>query len=80
MIREILNIELFKNIVENTLNCWLSYSISQPIQFDITILMWFLIRYFGFYKILEIMMVMKRRGDDASILGIDQSMGIKMKT
>ncbi|HYC87411.1 MAG TPA: hypothetical protein VEB86_19395 [Chryseosolibacter sp.] len=48
MIREFINIEHFKNLTENLLNCWLSYSVSQPIQLDLTILVVFLLQYIGF--------------------------------
>jgi|GEM_PF-5520392 len=50
MMREFLLVDQFKATCENILNCWLSYSISQPIQFDMAILSWFALHYVGFAK------------------------------
>ena len=38
MLRELLHIDQIKSLAEGTFNCWLSYTMSQPVQFDLAIL------------------------------------------
>jgi hypothetical protein len=47
MLREIYHIIPFKNFAEEALNCWLSYTMSQPVSFDIAIVFLFALQYFG---------------------------------
>jgi hypothetical protein len=38
---------LFRNLAEEVLNCWLSYTMSQPVQFDLGVLFLFALQYIG---------------------------------
>lgn len=40
-----------KSIAENVVNCWLSYSLSQPMEFDLQVLFLFGLQYFGFTQL-----------------------------
>jgi hypothetical protein len=48
MIRGLLHIEQFKNYIEHFINCWLSYSMSQPVNVDLAMVVFFIFQYFGF--------------------------------
>lgn len=48
MLRELLHTDQLKSIAEEIFNCWLSYTTSQPVQFDLAILLCFLLQYVGF--------------------------------
>jgi hypothetical protein len=37
----------FRNLAEEALNCWLSYTMSQPVQFDLAVLILFALQYIG---------------------------------
>ena len=47
MLRTIVDIESLKALLEGALNWWLSYTMSQPVSFDLTILFFFLLEYIG---------------------------------
>jgi hypothetical protein len=51
MLREVLQLVQIKSLAENSVNCWLSYQMSQPVQFDMAILMLFALEYFGLVHI-----------------------------
>ena len=51
MIREVIDMIPFKNFAEETVNCWLSYTMSMPVSFDLPVIFLFLIQYFGFRQI-----------------------------
>jgi hypothetical protein len=53
MLKEIFHIEGFKDTAEGFLNWWLSYTMSQPVSFDLTILCFFFLQYAGVWKIFE---------------------------
>jgi hypothetical protein len=50
MLREIIHIEHVKNFAEHGLNWWLSYTMSQPVQFDISIIALLTVQYMGLGK------------------------------
>jgi hypothetical protein len=47
MLRELLHIDQIKSLAEGTFNCWLSYTMSQPVQFDLAILACLVLQYVG---------------------------------
>jgi hypothetical protein len=51
MIREIIDMVPFRSLAQELINCWLSYTMSQPVQFDIALLFLFALQYVGFHQI-----------------------------
>jgi hypothetical protein len=47
MLRELIHLAQLKSLAENSMNCWLSYTLSQPVQFDLAILGLFALEYVG---------------------------------
>lgn len=54
MLRELFHIIPIKNTVEQAVNCWLSYTLSQPINVDLAVVGVFIIQYVGFDYIKEL--------------------------
>lgn len=40
-----------KSLAQEAINCWLRYTLSQPVSIDISILMIFAVQYFGLPKL-----------------------------
>lgn len=36
-----------KFIMKDLVNCWLSYTLSQPVEFDVAVMLYFLLQYIG---------------------------------
>jgi hypothetical protein len=51
MLREIIDIVPIRNFLEEVMNIWLSYTMSQPVYFDIGILFLFALQYLGLKQI-----------------------------
>jgi hypothetical protein len=47
MLRELIHIDQVKTFAEGMFNGWLSYAMSQPVQFDLAILLCFVLQYLG---------------------------------
>jgi hypothetical protein len=47
MLREVVQLVPIKNIAEHGINCWLSYTMSQPVEFDLAIISLFALDYLG---------------------------------
>jgi hypothetical protein len=44
----------WRNVAEEALNCWLSYTMSQPVQFDLAVLCLFALQYLGVRQIMKL--------------------------
>jgi hypothetical protein len=44
----------WRNVAEEALNCWLSYTMSQPVQFDLAVLCLFALQYLGVREIMKL--------------------------
>lgn len=55
MFRDLIQMAEIKGFTQGLVNCWLSYIVSQPVRFDLDILMIFLMEYIGVMAILEMM-------------------------
>ena len=51
MIREVIDMIPFRNLAEEAMNCWLSYTMSMPVCFDLSVIFLFLVQYMGFRQI-----------------------------
>jgi hypothetical protein len=47
MLRELLHIDQVKSTAEEAINCWLSYTMSQPVHFDMAIIACLALQYIG---------------------------------
>jgi hypothetical protein len=52
MLRQIIDMVPFRSLAEEVVNCWLSYTMSQPVQFDLTVLFLFALQYIGARELL----------------------------
>ena len=55
MIREIIHIVSSKSVLQEGVNCWLSYTMSQPVNFDLSIISFFMIQYLGITHLTDLM-------------------------
>jgi hypothetical protein len=44
----------WRNLAEEALNCWLSYTMSQPVQFNLAVLCLFALQYVGIRQITQL--------------------------
>jgi hypothetical protein len=51
MIREVIDMISFRSLAEEAINCWLSYAMSMPVSFNLSVIFLFLIQYLGFKQI-----------------------------
>jgi hypothetical protein len=54
MLNEIIHIDQIKTLAEEAVNSWLSYTMSQPVYFDLAILVCFFLQYLGLRKLVTI--------------------------
>jgi len=47
MLRDLLHITIIKNFVEEIFNAWLTYATSQPVNFDLAVIVFFILQYTG---------------------------------
>lgn len=40
-----------KFIMKDIVNCWLSYTLSQPVEFDVAVMLYFLLQYAGIIQL-----------------------------
>jgi hypothetical protein len=51
VLRFIFDINPIKYLAEQCLNCWLGYVLSQPVEFDLTVLFYFMLEYAGIIRV-----------------------------
>jgi hypothetical protein len=47
MLRDLIHIDSLKNVAQEAVNCWLTYAMSQPVNFNLAIIALFILQYTG---------------------------------
>jgi hypothetical protein len=55
MMKELCDTIFSKPFTQGFVNCWLSYTLSQPVEIDITILLYFVMQYVGIMKLTDLL-------------------------
>lgn len=56
-----------KFIMKDIVNCWLSYTLSQPVEFDVAVALYFLLQYVG---IIQLSALVKQVMPNLSVNGV----------
>jgi hypothetical protein len=53
MFTGVINLILSNSVVKQFVNCWLAYTLSQPVDFDVSTIFYFFLQYFGITQLTE---------------------------
>jgi hypothetical protein len=62
MLRDLLHIDSFKNVAEEVVNCWLTYAMSQPVNFNLAVITLFVLQYIGLNHVKNVVTRMTLQG------------------